>query len=93
MTLLFPFHIFHAAKEKCKLEVSYSKKSSGHDQTMTSELAVAIVCLNAELKKGQFLNLFSVDKSNLCTMATYAEPNLLGEADKNCSGAALHITC
>lgn len=60
---------------------------------MTPELAVAIVCLNAELKKGQFLNLFLVDKSNLCTMATYVESNLLGEVDKSCCGAALHITC
>jgi len=51
---------------------------------MTSELAVAIVYLNAEFKKGQFLNLFSVDKSNLCTMATYTESNLLGEVHKNC---------
>lgn len=49
---------------------------------MTSELAVAIVRLNAEFKKGQFLNLFSVDKSNLCTMATYIESNLLGSSQE-----------
>lgn len=93
MMVFFSLHIFHAAEEKCKLEVFYSKKSSYHDQTMTSELAVAIVYLNAEFKKGHFLNLFSVDKSNLCTMATYVESNLLGEVHKNCYSAALPITC
>lgn len=59
---------------------------------MTSELAVAIVYLNAEFKKGQFLNLFSVDKSNLCTMATYVESNFLGVV-QNSYSAALPITC
>lgn len=81
-------------KKSANWKSSTQKKSSGHDQTMTSELAVAIVCLNAELKKGQFLNLFSVDKSNLCTMATYEERELhwccfthhllAGRSNKNC---------
>lgn len=73
-----PAH-FPCSKIKVKIGSLLLKKSSNHDQTMTSELAVAIVCLNAEFKKGQFLNLFSVDKSNLCTMATYIESNLLGK--------------
>ena len=80
-------------QRKRKLEVSYSKKRSNHDQTMTSELAVAIVYLNAAFKKGQFLNLLSVDKSNLCTMATYVESNLSGQVHKNCCSAVLPITC
>lgn len=50
---------------------------------MTLELAGAIVYLNAEFKKGQFLNLFSVDKSNLCTMPTYVESNLFGEVHQS----------
>lgn len=81
-------------KKSANWKSSTQKKSSGHDQTMTSELAVAIVCLNAELKKGQFLNLFSVDKSNLRTVATYEERELhwccfthhllAGRSNKNC---------
>lgn len=60
---------------------------------MTSELAVAIVHLNAEFKKGQFLILFSADKSNLHTMTTYVELNLLGEVHQNCYSTASPITC
>lgn len=81
-------------KGKHKLEVLYSKKKSwSHDQTMTLKLAVTIVYLNVEFEKGQPLNLFSVDKSNLCTVATYVESNLLGVEGKHCCSVALPITC
>lgn len=88
MVLFFPFTFSMQQKKSADWKSSTQKKCSNHDQTVTSELAVAIVYLNEEFKKGQFLNLFSVDKSNFCTLATYIESDLSGEVHKSCYSAS-----